>query len=180
MTKVNRHRTYGKTPEWRIIAKALIEPRTGRPLLNRDLRQPVKLTKNGLLADVERRFRVDRQPSGSWPKTCCRLPTSVVNDKGRYRQWSPRGSLAVPARFAPPTSSNENIALVSAARSDGCPAWIVEANVLYHSLTWGWQARDALLVTFGVIWRSSVNIIWRTLQVWTDSAAHGRGPETRA
>jgi len=26
MTKVNRHRTYGMTPEWRIIAKSLIEP----------------------------------------------------------------------------------------------------------------------------------------------------------
>jgi hypothetical protein len=25
MTKVNRHRTYGMTPEWRIIAKALID-----------------------------------------------------------------------------------------------------------------------------------------------------------
>jgi hypothetical protein len=27
MTKVNRHRTYGMTPEWRIIANVLIEPR---------------------------------------------------------------------------------------------------------------------------------------------------------
>jgi hypothetical protein len=48
MTKVNRHRTYGTTPEWRIIAKSLIEPGmgTGRPLLNCDLRKPVKLTRN--------------------------------------------------------------------------------------------------------------------------------------
>jgi hypothetical protein len=50
MTKVNRHRTYGTTPEWRIIAKSLIEPGmgTGRPLLNCDLRKPVKLTRNAL------------------------------------------------------------------------------------------------------------------------------------
>ncbi len=48
MTKVNRYRTYGTTPEWRIIAKSLIEPGmgTGRPLLNCDLRKPVKLTRN--------------------------------------------------------------------------------------------------------------------------------------
>ena len=55
MTKVNRHRTYGTTPEWRIIAKSLIEPGmgTGRPLLNRDLRKPVKLTRNAYSAEVD-------------------------------------------------------------------------------------------------------------------------------
>ena len=60
MTKVNRHRTYGMTPERRIIAKTLIEPGmgTGRPLLNRDLRKPVKLTRNAGSVDVlqPRRF----------------------------------------------------------------------------------------------------------------------------
>jgi hypothetical protein len=57
MTKVNRHRTYGTTPEWRIIAKSLIEPGmgTGRPLLNRDLRKPVKLTRNARPAEVKSR-----------------------------------------------------------------------------------------------------------------------------
>ncbi len=60
MTKVNRHRTYGMTPEWRIIAKALIEPGmgTGRPLLNRDLRKPVKLTRNALPRTRRRPNRV--------------------------------------------------------------------------------------------------------------------------
>jgi hypothetical protein len=29
MTKVNRNRTYGTAPEWRIIAKSLIEPGMG-------------------------------------------------------------------------------------------------------------------------------------------------------
>jgi hypothetical protein len=54
MTKVNRHRTYGTTPEWRIIAKSLIEPGMGteRPLLNFDVRKPVRLTRNGLHAEV--------------------------------------------------------------------------------------------------------------------------------
>ena len=44
MTKVNRHRTYGTTPEWRIVAKAFIEPGMGtvEPLLNRGLRKPAK------------------------------------------------------------------------------------------------------------------------------------------
>ena len=53
MTKVNRHRTYGTTPEWRIIAKSLIEPGmgTGRPLLNCDLHKPVKL--NARPVDVD-------------------------------------------------------------------------------------------------------------------------------
>jgi hypothetical protein len=55
MTKVNRHRTYGMTPEWRIIAKSLIEPGmgTGRPLLNCDVRKPVRLTRNGRTAEVD-------------------------------------------------------------------------------------------------------------------------------
>jgi hypothetical protein len=48
---VNRHRTYGTTREWRIIAKSLIEPGMGRgrgrPLLNCDLRKPARLTRNG-------------------------------------------------------------------------------------------------------------------------------------
>jgi hypothetical protein len=29
MTKVNRHRTYSMTPEWRIIAESLVEPSEG-------------------------------------------------------------------------------------------------------------------------------------------------------
>jgi hypothetical protein len=61
MTKVNRRRTYGMTPEWRIIAKSLIEPGmgTGRPLLNCDLRKPVKLTRNArFLSEVVRRIKV--------------------------------------------------------------------------------------------------------------------------
>jgi hypothetical protein len=55
MTKVNRHhRTYGMTPEWRTIAKSLIEPGmgTGRPLLNCDLRKPVKLTRNAQTTEL--------------------------------------------------------------------------------------------------------------------------------
>ena len=62
MTKVNRHRTYGMTPEWRIIAKALIEPGmgTGRPLLNCDLRKPVKLTINARPVLLDREHRSQR------------------------------------------------------------------------------------------------------------------------
>ena len=50
----NRDRTYGMAPEWRIIANSIIEPRmgTGRPILNCDLRKPVKLTYNALSADL--------------------------------------------------------------------------------------------------------------------------------
>jgi hypothetical protein len=34
MTKANRHRTYGMTPEWHIIAKALTEILTNLAVLN--------------------------------------------------------------------------------------------------------------------------------------------------
>jgi len=71
MTKVNRHRTYGTTLEWRIIAKALIEPGmgTGRPLLNRDLRKPVKLTRNARSVDVPSGFDTGRFATVAAPRT---------------------------------------------------------------------------------------------------------------
>ena len=76
MTKVNRHRTYGTTPEWRIIAKSLIEPGmgTGRPLLNCDLRKPVRLTRNGLIADLKR---------------CCGLEGELIDRLGGIQGIQP-------------------------------------------------------------------------------------------